>query len=298
MNILCTLYISSKKLGTIISLPRNIESIASLKQDLSTKVTTGSNDTTSTIRFNSPNNILILTDQGLGPRVDLQFSESKVVDEALRRLSSNEYIVLTDKAVMHGGKMYQTFGNIPSQCHWRAIPFVKLDDIIDYKSTGEIDDMFLREGYARELKEAVHILVPPDWDALSPLCTPYDLLIKKIDNSSSENKKDTVFIPFSGRIGIIPESGQINGRYIYLDTMPRFEGTCIYPAFTYNMETLIYKYGVLQDRLEVHGSMKVDSVCASMRSIAQRLKDVKNQFMACSVYDDVVAILEKARKME
>lgn len=297
MNILCTLYISNKKLGTVISLPRNIDSVASLKQELSAKSPLSIGDSNPVVRFPS-NSILVLTDQGSGPRVDLQLLESKVVDEPLRKLSSNEYIIITDKAVMHGGKMYQTFGNLPAQCHWRAIPFVKVDDIVDYKSTGEIDDMFLKEGYARELKEATHILIPPDWNALSPSCTPYDLLIKRTDSVSSGNIKDLIFHPFSGRRGIIPEPYQIDERYVYLDSMPKFEGPCSYPPFTYNLETLIYKCAVLQDRLEEYGTMKVDSVCASMRSIAKRLKEVKNQYMACSVYDDVVAILEKARKME
>lgn len=299
MNILCTLYISNKKLGTIISIPKNIESVSTIKQDLSSKVVSPITDTISSVRFSSPNSILVLTDEGSGPRLDLQSLEEKVVDTPLRKLSSNEYIVTTDKAVMHKDKMYKFFGNLPTICQWKAIPFVKTAEIIDYKSTGEIDDLFLKEGYAKELKEASHILVPPEWEDLSQTCTPYDLLIKKVDGLSNRSNSDgVVFHSFSERKGEIPEPYEINGRYILLTSTPRFEGTYKNPPFTYNIDTLVFKCGVLQDRLQAYGATKVESVCASMRSLGQRLKDVNNQFQACSVYDDVVTILEKAKNMD
>ena len=298
MNILCTLYISNKKLGTVVSLPRNMESIANVKHDLTSKVVSSSTDP-SPIRFGSGSNLLILTDQGTGPRIDLQSLETKVVDEPLRKLSSNEYVVITDKMIMYKDKMYQFFGTLPSQCQWRAIPMVKIDDVIDYKPVADIDEQFLREGYAKELRDAAYILVPPDWDNLSPECTPFDLLIKKADGISDRSEgKDVKFHPFSGRKGIVEEPYEIEGRYIFLTSLPVFEGECKYPPFTYNVESLFMKCSLLQDRLQVYGENKVESVCASMRSLAQRLKNVNNQFMACSVYDDVVSILEKAKTMD
>lgn len=282
MNVLYTLYISGRKLGSIISIPRNIESVSKLKQDINaiTEITS--------IRFPSKNNILLLTDQGIGSRIDLQAIDQKTVDEPLRKLSSTDYIIITDNKLMYKDKIYQFYTTVSSICMWKAIPFIKIDDIIDYQGVKEIDELFLKEGYARELKDASHILVPPSWEDLSPSCTPYDLLIRK---------KDTTFIPFSGRTGSIEETDEVDGRYIYLSSMPIFNGECKYPPITYNLETLIYKYDVLQERLQSYGSTRVDSICTSMKSLTMKLINIDNQFLASSIYDDVTRILDKTKNM-
>jgi len=264
-----------------------------MKQDIETNVVDSS------VRFSREDNVLILTDQGTGPRVDLQSLDTKVVDEPLRKLSSNEYIVIADKVIMYKDKIYQFFGVLPSSCQWKAIPMVKFDEIIDYKSKHDVDELFLKEGYAKELRDASYILVPPDWDDLSPGCTPFDLLIKKMDGLSNRAEQTSINLhPFSGRKGELKESYVIDGRYMYLESLPEFEGSCKYPPFTYNIESLFAKYDLLQERLQAYGGNKVESVCASMKSLSQRLRNVSNQFMACSVYNDVVEILEKAKNMD
>lgn len=292
MNILCTLYISNKPLGTIVSVPRDTEDISTISKELSSK------STDSSVRFGNSDNILILVDKGSGSRINLQLMESKVVDEPLRKLSSNDYIVITDRVVMYHDKMYQFFETLPAQCMWKALPHMKIDEIIDYKPTCEVDELLVKEGYSKELKSASYILVPPDFDDFSAVCTPYDLLIKSIDGLSNRSPdKEISFNTYSGRKGTIPEPYNIDGRYIYLESTPKFEGACKYPPFTYNMNILISKYDIMQNRLNNYGRDKVESACSSMRSLCSRLSDVENQFMAASVYEDVVAIHEKAKKM-
>lgn len=299
MSSLCTLYINGKKLGTVISIPRSTDSVTSLKQEITASSSISHTSSIQPMRIGT-GNILILSDQNLGPRLELVLVEKKVADEPLRKLSSTmEYIIVTDKVVIYKDNIYQPLGDalIPAICHFKAIPYIKMENIIDYKSTGEIDDVFLREGYAKELKESTHILVPPDWDSFSATCTPYDLLIKKVDGLSNRAATKPIFTHFSERKADIPEGYEIDGRYIHISSIPRFEGICKYPPVTLNMETLFYKYDVLQERLQVYGSNKVDSIYASMRAIAERLKQVPNQFLASSVYDDIVSILDKARSM-
>lgn len=282
MNIVCTLYVSTKKLGTLIAIPPNTTSIEPIKKDIMSR----SSSDVSQVRVISERSIFILTDVGTGPRIDLQLLDTLSVDEPLRKLSSNEYIIITDKHIMIKDKIYQTFSPLSSSCHWKAIPIVKMNDIIDYESTNTADIPFLREGYARELSEAETVLVPQDWDDLSQSCTPLDLLIKK-DNTS-----------FSGRKGYTPDLSKKIDRYIYLDEIPSFTGEYTYPTFTYNMENLIYKYQLLQYRLRSYGSMKVESSCVSLQSIMKRLREIDNQYMAGSIYDDVVSILSKIQKMQ
>lgn len=283
MNILCTLYISGGKVGTLVSIPRT---------DLGTTITDlhGICATQQSVRFGAHDSIIILTDQGTGPRVDLQLIESKVVDEPLRVISSNDYVIVMDDTVLYKDKVYTSYGKIPAETHWKVIPRADTNDVVSYKSTGEIDDLFLREGYTRELKDAKYIVVPPDWDSLSHSCTPYDLLIKEESNG--------VYTSFSGRNLTIDKPASVDGRYIYISHLPVLEGTYTYPPFTYNMDTLVYKYDVLQSRLQHYGAMKVDSLCVSMLSLAERLSGAKNQYKACSLYEDIVSILDKARKIE
>lgn len=283
MNVLCTLYISGDKIGTLVSIPRT--DIGSIINDLSNIPSVQPS-----VRFDSYDSIIILTDQGIGNRVDLQLVDSKVVDEPLRTISSNEYMIVMDDMVLYKDKVYRSYGKIPQQTHWMVIPKIDTINIIDYKSTNDVDDMFLREGYARELRDAKYIVVPPDWNNLSASCTPYDLLIKEM--------KDRVYTSYSGRSFIIDNPLSIEDRYVYISDIPELDGVCVYPPFTYNMDTLLYKYDILQDRLQHYGMMKVDSLCVSMISLSQRLKSVKNQYKACSIYDDVVSILEKAKRMD
>jgi hypothetical protein len=295
MNIICTLYFNSKKLGTIISFPKGTESLPSFKNELNTyKPSTFSTDA-SQVRLFADDDIYVLIDSGIGIRVELQLLDNKVVDEPLRNLSSNSYIITTDKNVMHGGKVYQSSTALPDACQWKAIPYTKFDDIVDYKVQNDNDLIFLKQGYARELKDASYVLILPDWDLLNASCTLLDLLIKKADNVGS---KKAIFIPFSGRTVSIQDNYEIDGKYIYLSSVPKFTGEFIDTPYTYTTNTLVDKYDVLQDRLNKYGTEKVDSICVAMKALTVRLKEVRNPFRAYSVYGDITNVLEKVRDMK
>lgn len=286
MNILCSLYISGNKLGSIISIPRD----TNLSEGLTSK-----SKSDSTVRIGNKDDILILSDVGQGARIDLQLLDKKVPDEPLRKLSSNDYVILTDKTAVIKDRMYSLAGTVPYLCRWKAIPMIKMDELVDVQSENDIDDLLLREGYAKELKNAACILMPPSLDEFSSSCTPYDLLVKKIEDTSS----GYTIIPFSERKITIPkEQVTVEGRYLICEEMPKFSGQCRYPPFTYNMDTLVSKFEILQKRLHNYGSEKVESVCTSMNSIASKLRSLENQFIASSIYDDVVALLDKLRMME
>lgn len=282
MNTICTIYLNGQAIGTIISIPTNISSIENIHNDLIKKV---SNTDTGGVKF-SPSSILIMTDEGLGKNISCKIADKEVPDESLRKLSSNEYIVFTNNSIIHKDKVLYTKDIIPSICHWKAIPYVPSKDLIDYKSKNKIDKYFIDEGFARELKNASYVVIPTDWNMLSKSCTPYDLLIAKIDRNT--------FHPISGRKYDIQEEYEIiDDRYIILNELPTLTESCTLPSYTYNTESLTNKYNILQDRLQLYGRNRVKSINASLRSVTQRLDELDNQYMASSIYNDVSHLIDK-----
>lgn len=261
---ICTLYFGAKKFGTICALPSNLG--------------------------------FVILDGLNAQKIDLSIIDGKTVDEPLRKLSSVDYMIIYDKAVIYKDKVYEARIPLPVQVQFQAIPHVRELDIVDYESPNiDIDGAFLGEGYARELKDAKYIMVPPDWDDVCTSCTPADLLIRK--KEPGENGKN-IYTSFSGRKTENANIAKANDRYLFLAKMPKFTGDMLNSPITFTIGSIGAKWATLQDRLQNYGRDKVQSLCASMRSIPQRLPNVKNQFQASNIYDDMSAILDKVRDME
>lgn len=265
---LCTLNINKVKYGTISSY-----------QEKSTNV-----------RFVINKPIYIVTNHTSSISIDLIHLDNEAVDEPLRTLSSNTYIITTNNRVMIGDKMYQANG-LPYAVQWKAIPVTIGNEIVPYNLVNEIDNIFLMEGYANEINKAKHILVLPDWDFISATCTPLDLLI-------SHRSNDT-YTSYSSRSITLKDTDilRTEGRYIYLSSIPTFIGTSKIPVYTYNSSILIFKYITLQNRLNAYGSNRVDSVITSMKILIDLLEDMPNQFHTASIYDDIVSLIDKIKDM-
>ena len=159
MNTICTFWVNGRKLGTICSFPSGSESI-----------------------------YVLFPEKICDKKVDIQPLEGKAIDEPLRRLSTNKYIIIMEKHLISGDQMYQIVGSMPTMCQWMAIPVLHEKEVVEYESGNPaLDKVFLIEGYARELAEAQAILIPPTWDLGS--CIPADLLIKEV--------RDEIPIPFN-----------------------------------------------------------------------------------------------------
>lgn len=262
MNGLCTLYISGKKFGTINTLQ--------LSKDQS----------------NSPS-IYFISDWGNSTRIDLQVIDNEVPDEPLRKLSSTEYLITTQKNVIYKDRKYRFFGELPTACQYKAIPISK-SEVVDYSPKNDIEIALLSEGYAHEVKDSQYILIPPSVQ-FSNTFHPYDVFVKGKDNDT--------YIFHSGRVPDKLDIDRIDGKYIYLKSIPTFTGDIVEPPFTYTTDTLVNKYIILQERLQKYGKQRVQSLCTAMRSLSQRISQIQDQFKASNVYDDVVMILDRVRNM-
>jgi len=282
MNILGSLYINGKKTVSIISIPNTLESVSNLSADSDLyKINS------STVRFSGPNSITFITDMGSGSRIDLKLVDSKVVDEPLRKISGCEYYIFTDKHVYIKDKVYS--GSIPSSCQWKIFPFVKLEDLVDFTPTNDIEEFFLEQGFAKELLEYTHILAIPDFNEITATCNLSDLLVK-IEGDE--------YISASGRKGTIPDIDYVDGKIIYLSDYPVFTGDAKIIGYSYNIKSLEKKCKQLQDRIYQYGMKKIESISSAMKAIISRLHDISNPFQANGIYDDVVAIQVKIRDLQ
>lgn len=283
MNVICTIYLKNQFIGTIISIPSDMQNIESIHDLLAKSI---SPDKNTNIKFSSQT-VLLMTDRGVGTSISCTVSDTEVPDDSLRNLSSNKYIIVTDDKIIRENQVLHLSDKIPSICKWKAIPYVPSKDLVDYVQTNKMDSVFINEGYVRELKQAKYVVIPTDWSYLSEECTPYDLLISDI--------KDNGFYPLSGRNYTVDEEYDIiDGRYIILENLPSLTEPYTLPPYTYNIESLSAKYTTLQERLEIYGSNRVQSINASLRSLTQRLNDTDNQFMVSEiVYKHVYNLLDK-----
>lgn len=204
-----------------------------------------------------------------------------VPDEPLRELSSQPYVITTDKDIIYNDIMYESNEMIPLQCQYMAMPVVLSTQILEYTIRSPYDTMFIEEGYVRELKDAKHVIVPS---------TEYpdigDLLIQKVEGDT--------FTSFNGR------STQLKGvpqGYIYLEvkSKPIFTGTIRYPPYTYTQESLVNKFKYLNLRLQKYGSERVRSLLNSLQCVSNRLVKDPNQFSASQVYDRVVTLVSNLK---
>lgn len=281
MNCICTFFLEGKPFGSIVTFSDESEAMdgSSKKQ----------------LRVSSKNGIYIFIEpKAYSPGktatvLDIKLSKSELVDEGLKDLSSNEYVILMKNTIYAKGKIYSiNHAIIPVQCQYKALPFIYKDTILNVKSTRKDDIVFFREGYAKEFKDAEYILIPPSWDCITPTCTVLDLLIKE----KSEEFGD--FISFSGR-QVHLEDGKGEGRYIFLSEIPVFSGKITYPVFTYTPQILIQKYRILNERLDKYGATRVDTVCNTLQSLCKILKETKGSFEISSIYNDVVALQDKIK---
>ena len=171
---------------------------------------------------------------------------------------------------------------------------IRNEDIVDYQPESEFEHLFIREGYAKELKEAQYILNIKDEKYLSSSCTLADLLIKKEEKINGT----VVYTGYSGRKTECPSSDKRNGRMINVTKVPKFTGEFKNLPFTYTLESLSRKCVVLQERLNDFGAQKVESLSMAMQSIPDRLMSIENKYRASFIYDDFAEILEKIRKMK
>ncbi len=219
-------------------------------------------------------------------KIDLQLLENRSIDEPLKSLSSNKYIVIMDRCLILGEQMFQIVGSMPSACQWMTMPILHEKDLVTYAGGNmTLDRIFLAEGYARELADAYCILVSPTWDL--GVCTPLDLLIK-------ENKEGTL-IPFSGRTLKGVTSKKVEGRYIFMTNMPEVTGEAIDLPYTYTLDTLASKFKVLQSRLQHYGTSRVESICACLSGIASAIRESPNQFKASQTYEALTSMVEKIK---
>lgn len=121
----------------------------------------------------------VITDSTIScDKCKMSLVEDKVVDEKLRNLSSDEYIIFTEKYVFYNNKVYNCYSNnIPSACQYKAMFIVKNEDIVEF-DTCKYDIPFINRGYARAVKEADYVLLTKE---LPEGYTPGDLLVKRKD---------------------------------------------------------------------------------------------------------------------
>jgi hypothetical protein len=156
-----------------------------------------------------------------------------VPDEALRKLSSTEYIITRDNTVIIKDKIYRV-DNLPLICQFKIIPITK-EDVIEYTPKHRIEEILLALGYARECADAIHILVPPKFDEnmFSSSLMPLDLIVRRKDG-------DVVHVQ-SARTADALDIDKADGKYIYLNNMPTFTGDKKDSPITYTNETMIAK---------------------------------------------------------
>lgn len=270
MSIVCTLYNGGRKYGSILAVSRDKDSIATIKAGMFEPT-----------EESSSNTIYIMCDIGLGSRIDMTFSTATVVDEPLRTLSSNDYVITTANQLMHKNEVYTLSADLPEKCQWKAMPFIKVDDLIDYTSESDRDMPFLLEGYARDLKDAKHVLIPSDWSLLNERMALPDLLIMENGKASS------------GRTPVSGALSRMTGRYVALIEPIAFKGSIRIVPYTYTMQTLYLKYAVLNKRLQEYGKGRISSMSLSLDSLSKKISEPTDHFKASSLYDDIVTFLEK-----
>lgn len=266
MNPLCTLYVSSRRIGVLTGIPIDEKSM---------RMAYGIMDPVGS--------------QTSLPSLHLTPIDRKAVDEPLRKLSSVDYMIFLEKQVMYKDKYYSVTGDIPVGAQFKAVPIVP-GELYDVKPTCSFDELLLHQGYARELNDAQFILVPPSLDEFSGSCTPADLVIS--------GKSGDTWIAYNARATDSVSVKSNRDRHLLLEEMPVFTGIARDTPYTYTRDTLIGKYQVLQERLYDHGNRKVLSLCSSLKSLPTRLMNLNDQFKASLLYDEVVDLLEKTRKLE
>lgn len=270
MSIVCTLYLNGRKYGSIISISREKDSVATIRAGVAGQAAETSSDT-----------IYVMIDTGVGTRIDMTLDTSSVVDEPLRNLSSNEYIITTAKSVMRKSEVYTLSSDLPVSCQWKVLPFIKVDDLVDYTSESDGDMPFLLEGYAREIKNAKHVLIPSDWDMLNEYMALPDLLIMEGGKTSS------------GRTLASGSWPPMKSRYIVITEPMIFKGSVRIVPYTYTLQTLYLKYTILNQRIQEYGLNRIKSMSVSLESLSKKILESTDFFRASSLYNDVVAFLEK-----
>ena len=270
MSIVCTLYLNGRKYGSILAISREKDSIATIRAGMMDKATEPVGDT-----------IYVMCDIGIGTRIDMTFDTASVVDESLRNLSSNEYVITTAKSLMRKGDVYVLSSDLPEQCQWKAMPFIKVDDLIDYISESDSDMPFLLEGYARDLKNARYVLIPGDWNMLNERMTLPDLLI--MDGGKTA----------SGRTPVNGTLPRLKDRYVAIIEPMAFKGDMRTIPYTYTIQTLYLKYTILNKRIQEYGLNRIKSMSLSLESLSKKILESTDFFRSSSLYNDVVAFLEK-----
>jgi hypothetical protein len=211
-------------------------------------------------------------------KMDIDYDKDEVVepipDEPLRELSSQPYLINSDKEMIYEDVIYVVVTNsIPMECRYCAMPILQLSDIIDYTIRNPIDSIFIEQGYVRELSSAKHVIMPgEDYVSLG------DFLIEKVDGDTlvSFDSRKTV-------VKNIPDS-----IYISVSPIPVFTGDIVHPPYTYTPDSLISKTKILNIRLQKYGSERVRSILQSLQCVSQKLISSPNQYASSTLYDKVV----------
>lgn len=255
------IYISSKRLGTIVSFTKG----------------------------SCPFLLEGYDAQGKVQRIDL-IATDKVMDDALRSLSNGDYLITTDNTVMYKNNssypIYKTSSTLPIACQHRVIPILKEADIIDYSPVHQIDDVFIQGRYAKELKDAEYILVPP---SIEGDIYPIDLLIEYKDGDS--------YVSFGGRTTENPKIEEIEGKYVYLSSIPVYTGSYKNMGLSYTKDSLREKCKNMQDKLNDYGRKKIQSMIVAINSIPDRLEVTSTPFKASTIYDDLVTLIDRLKSL-
>lgn len=204
------------------------------------------------------------------------------VDSPLRMMSSMPYLIFKKNSIIYGHIEWKIDVTIPYKYRWKILPIIKEGSIVSYVPHRN-DIPFINAGYAAEVRDAKYIVLYPGYQP------SIDLLIREYGPEG--------YISYSGRI-LHLDDAPIEGRYIYLTEEPYITGErTIDVPYTYTHYSLKGRYDLMQDRLNIYGSYRLDSINEALVSIPDLLMSKRNNYKTSSIYEDVCALIAKIKNM-
>jgi len=197
-----------------------------------------------------------------------------MADYPLQTLSSRLFVITYDYDMVYGKYMYTTSSLIPTTCVFLLMMIIDQKDIIDYVPH-PVEEMFVKEGYVRELKKAKHVIIPTN----TYEGDTSDLLIAHRSGNiltSVNGKKTTLNVTNPSR---------------HIIANPTFYGEGVDVPYTYTIDSLIAKTKELNDRLEEYGEGRVNSMIRSLSCMIERMSTDANKFVTSTNYNYVVEML-------
>jgi len=197
-----------------------------------------------------------------------------MADYPLQTLSSRPFVITYNHDMVYGKYMYTTTTKIPASCTFTLMMVVGEGDIVEYTPT-PYDIPFVKEGYAKDVKNAAHIILPTNTyeGDLS------DLVI--------ENRNGNVFTSINGRKTTL----NVTNPSRYIVTNPTFHGEGVDIPYTYTIDSLISKTKELNDRLQSYGQGRVDSMVRALTCLIERMSTDRNKFVTSTNYKYIVEMI-------